>query len=166
MFKTCFTKEPIEFDDMCETKSVQTALYLDMNEPDSLPFDNEPETSEVHNYIFVGKVGRFCPIKPGFGGGWLVREADDPKTGGKKYVSATGAKGYRWMESEMVRELHKEDAIDRSYYDAMVDEAINTISTYGDYEWFISNDIPENGAEPWFSAGEPFEEPANLFAVR
>lgn len=166
VFKTCFTKEPIEFDDMCETKSVQTALYLDMNESDSLPFDNESETSEVHNYIFVGKVGRFCPIKPGFGGGWLVREADDPKTGGKKYVSATGAKGYRWMESEMVRELHKEDAIDRSYYDAMVDEAISTISTYGDYEWFISNDISENGAEPWFSAGEPFEEPANLFAVR
>ena len=197
VFKTCFSKEPIEFDDMCETKSVQTALYLDMNEdrPDVSEYEkerdklwklitdkqklNEPMKEECdrfeelstlieegHNYIFVGKVGRFCPIKPGFGGGILCREADDPKTGGKKYVSATGAKGYRWMESEMVRELHIEDAIDRSYYDAMVDEAISAIASYGDYEWFISNDIPENGAEPWFSAGEPFEEPVNLFAVR
>ena len=32
VFKTLFTKEPIEFEDMCETKSVSKgALYLDMN---------------------------------------------------------------------------------------------------------------------------------------
>ena len=27
-----------------------------------------------HNYRFIGKVGRFCPIKPGCGGGLLMRE--------------------------------------------------------------------------------------------
>lgn len=32
VFKTLFTKEPIEFKDLCVTKSVTTALYLDMNE--------------------------------------------------------------------------------------------------------------------------------------
>lgn len=32
IFKTLFSKEPIEFDDLGETKSVTTALYLDMNE--------------------------------------------------------------------------------------------------------------------------------------
>lgn len=32
VFKKLFSKEPIEFDDLCETKSVTTALYLDMNE--------------------------------------------------------------------------------------------------------------------------------------
>ena len=32
VFKKLFSKEPIEFEDMCETKSVTSALYLDMNE--------------------------------------------------------------------------------------------------------------------------------------
>ena len=32
VFKTLFSHEPIEFDDMCETKSVNSALYLDFNE--------------------------------------------------------------------------------------------------------------------------------------
>ena len=32
VFKTLFSKEPIRFQDLCETKSCTTALYLDMNE--------------------------------------------------------------------------------------------------------------------------------------
>ena len=32
MFKKLFSHEPIEFRDMCETRNVSTALYLDMNE--------------------------------------------------------------------------------------------------------------------------------------
>ena len=32
VFKTLFSKENIEFEDMCETKSVTSSLYLDMNE--------------------------------------------------------------------------------------------------------------------------------------
>ena len=48
----------------------------------------------------------------------------------------------------MVKELGKEDGIDRSYYDKLVDEAVKTISQYGDFEWFVSDDpyIPELGA--------------------
>ena len=153
VFKTLFSKEPIEFEDMCETKSVTSALYLDMNENSELPFDNDSETSEEHNYIFIGKVGQFCPIKPGRGGGYLVREATDPKTGEKKYVSATGAKGYRWLESETVKNLQKEDDIDRSYYNAMVDEAVATVSKYGDFEWFVSDD---DGLPPWDTAEDPW----------
>ena len=65
--------------------------------------------------IFVGKVGQFCPIKPGYNGGLLLREVIDKKTGAKSYAAATGAKGYRWLESEMVKHLEKEDGIDRSY---------------------------------------------------
>ncbi len=130
VFKKLFSKEPIMFEDMCETKSVSTALYLDMNESLS-----EGE----HNYVFVGKVGQFCPIKPGCGGGELVREGKD-KDGNLKYSSATGAKGYRWLESEMVRTLCKEDDIDRSYYDKLVNDASDVISKYGDLEWFLSNE--------------------------
>lgn len=125
VFKKLFSKESIIFEDMCETKQVSTALYLDMNE--GMPEDG-------HNYIFIGKVGQFCPIKPDCGGGLLMREKDG------KYYAATGSKGYRWLESEMVQKLGREDDIDRSYYDKLVDDAANDISKLGDLEWFISND--------------------------
>lgn len=140
VFKKLFSKEPIKFEDMCETKSVTSALYLDMNE--SLP---EGE----HNYRFIGKVGLFCPIKPGGGGGELLREGKD-KEGNIKYSSATGAKGYRWLESEMVKTLGKEVDIDRSYYDKLVDDAVDAISKYGDFERFVSDEpyIVEDNL-PW-----------------
>lgn len=160
VFKTLFSREPIEFTDMCETKSVTGALYLDMNEhlPDVTMYEKELEDrtkgkkrlnpnlencsvedlekhiAEGHNYIFVGKVGRFCPIKPGCGGGVLYREKDG------KYYAAGGTKGYRWLESEMVKTLGKENDIDRHYYDALVDAAVESISQYGDFEWFISSE--------------------------
>lgn len=130
VFKTLFSKEPIEFEDLCETKSVASALYLDMNE--QLP---EGE----HDYHFIGKVGLFCPIKEGCGGGVLLRKADD------KYHAATGTKGYRWLESEMVRQLNKENDIDTGYYDSLVTEAIGTISAYGFYDWFV--DEPDRKGE-------------------
>jgi hypothetical protein len=122
---------------MCEAKSVTTALYLDMNE--GLP---EGE----HNYHFVGKVGNFCPIKPGCGGGVLLREKDG------KYYAATGSKGYRWLESEMVKELGKEVDIDRSYYDRLSENAREEIKQYGDFEWFVSYepyDPKNNGIYPF-----------------
>lgn len=125
VFKTLFSKEPIEFKDMCETKSVTTALYLDMNE--GMPEDQ-------HNRIFIGRVGQFTPIKPGCGGGLLMREKDG------KYSAAPNSKGYRWLESEVVKELGKEDDIDRSFYNNLVDEAVKNISQYGDFEWFVSDD--------------------------
>jgi hypothetical protein len=166
VFKKLFSKEAIQFEDLCETKSVSTALYLDLNEelPDVSQIekdfeqfeklnkkifeetgqnasnyeedklDFERQIADGHNYHFIGKVGQFCPIQSGCGGGLLMREKDG------KYYAATGSKDYRWLESEVVKELGKEDCIDRSYYDNMVNEAISTISEYGDFEWFVSND--------------------------
>lgn len=128
VFKKLFSKEKIEFEDMCETKQVTTNMYLDMNE----------ETPDEHHLIFVGKVGLYCPIKPGCGGGNLVREALD-KNGNIKYDTVVGTKGYRWLESEMVKQLHKEDDIDRSYYDALVNAAVDAISAYGDFELFTND---------------------------
>lgn len=171
VFKTLFSKEPIEFEDLCETKSVTSALYLDMNE--SLPEDE-------HEYYFVGKVGSFCPIKPGCGGGLLLREGKD-KDGNVKYDSATGADGYRWLEAEMVKELGKEDCIDRSYYDDQVHAAIYGkgtganrkpgISDFGDFERFVSDDdddlpfyVPDD-IPPWDASDEPWSED-KTFAVR
>ena len=153
VFKKLFSKKPIEFGDMCETKAVSSALYLDMNE--ALP-ENE------HDYHFIGKIGQFCPIKPGCGGGELVRESTD-KEGNVKYSSATGAKGYRWLESETVKLLNKQKEIDRSYYDSLVDGAIETISKYGDFEQFVADepygpiagiDFPPDEDPPWYSPEE------------
>ena len=109
-------------------------LYSNMSD-DEL----EAKVAEGHNRIFVGRVGNFCPIKPGCGGADLVKEMKD-KDGNIKYDSVTGAKGYRWLESEMVKKLGKEADIDRSYYDTLVDAAVETISQFGDFEYFASDD--------------------------
>lgn len=169
VFKKLFSKEEIKFEDMCETKAVSTALYLDMNEglpdvsdvekelnkrlkdpeiatPTNILDDMRDEIAKGHNYIFVGKVGSFCPIKSGCGGGILYREKDG------KYYAATGSKGYRWLEAEMVKNLGKKNDIDESYYVSMVNDAIESISQYGDMDWFVSDelyDMNNNGILPF-----------------
>lgn len=99
-----------------------------------------------HNYIFVGRIGNFCPIKEGCGGGILYRVQD-----GKNYA-ATGTKGYRWLESAYVAEMGKEDCIDEDYYKDLVTKAAQTIIAYGDFEWFVS-DRPYK--PPKFKDGKP-----------
>lgn len=183
VFKKLFSKEDILFDDLCETKSVTSSLYLDMNEnlPDVSNLEKElnkvlknspgdenlinnlkEEIAKGHNYRFIGKVGRFCPIKPGYGGGLLMREKDG------KYYSATGAKGYRWLEAEIVSSLGRTDDIDEGHFKEMADAAIDTIKKYGDYEWFVS-DAPytppifiegEYGMHPFYDEDVPFIGPS------
>lgn len=159
VFKTLFSHEDIVFNDLCETKSVSKgAIYLDKN---------EDLAEGEHNYIFVGRVGQFCPIKPGCGGALLVREAGAKDNGETKYDSVTGAKDYRWLESEMVYNLHLEDTIDRSYFDKMATKAIEAISEYGDFKQFASND---SGEPPWQKPDIPWDdvqdEAAQNFNVR
>lgn len=140
VFKTLFSKEPITFEDMCETKSVSTAMYLDFNESPS---------EGNHDYRFVGKVGSFCPMIEGVGAAILLRESVD-KDGIQKFGAVTGTKKtdgksvYKWMESEMVLKLRLQDQIDRSYYNKLVDDAIETISKYGDFERFVSDDVTDD----------------------
>lgn len=122
VYKTLFSKKPITFDDMCETKEVKSSMFLDYNE--KLPPDE-------HNYIFVGKVGLFCPIKDGHDAGLLVRENGD------NYGAVVGTKGYRWLEAETVKGTELEKEIDVSYYSKLVDEAVEEIAKYGDINEFI-----------------------------
>lgn len=142
VFKTLFSHEPIKFEDMCETKSVTTSLYLDFN---------EGLKEDEHNYQFIGKVGQFTPVKEGFGGGVLLREKEG------KYSAVTGTKKkdksgvYRWYESEALRKIvNYETVIDTSYFNTLANEAIETINKFGDFNEFVSDDsfmsIPE-GAE-------------------
>lgn len=192
VFKTLFSKEPVVFNDMCETFAVQKGdLYLDFNE--SLPdvsgvekdlekfekmnakilketgqnaanyeadkLDFERQIAEGHDYQYVGRVGQFCPVRPGCGGGTLYRMNDG------KYNAAPGSTGYRWLESEVIakrvagttsiidentgksKEIAKleliagnDGIIDQSFYHKLVNDAIDTISQYGDYSWFVSDD--------------------------
>lgn len=177
VYKTLFTHEAIEFDDMCETKSVSgsASIYLDLDEkvhsdrvelereiemlkkhnmsdgltatgkvkkvfdPDKLDHEVRSEyealknrIDKLHNLTFIGKVGQFCPIKNGCGGGILLREADG------EYTSVTGSKGYRWLESEIVKNNGKEADIDKEYYRELVDKAYQEISKYGDADEFLT----------------------------
>ena len=201
IFKTLFSHEPIEFDDLCETKSVTSALYLDMNENltdvsaeekdlDKLKTrvkkllkdlgyfgsysewldevekgvkhiyagklsdeDKEKIEGELidlnhdanvlsemiekgHNYIFVGKAGRFCPVKVGMGGGILCREKDG------KFYSATGAKGYRWRESETLLNADRMDMIDMKYFEDLAKIAVDAVNEYGKFEEFVNEQTP------------------------
>lgn len=207
VFKTLFSKEPVSTDDMRETFSVKSALYLDMNEqlPDVSAKEQElkkledkykkglisdtifePESQKLveeiakgHDYRFVGKVGEFCPILPGKGGGILCREQNG------KYYAPSGTTGYRWLEAEMVlkktdekttvidettgqkTEVAKKEGIpvnasmiDVSYYRKLADAAIETISQYGDFEWFVSDDpyIPRPKLEDFMTIPDGDEE--------
>lgn len=204
VFKTVFSHEPVEFDDLCETKTVTSALYLDMNEnltdvsaeerdmeklktrvkkllkevgytgkgysewldeaengtPHKYvhgssigPLEIEQIENELldlnkdanvlaeliakgHKYIFVGKAGRFSPVKNGCGGGILVREKDG------KFYSATGAKGYRWRESETLQDSDRMSMIDMGYFDNLAKTAEEAIREFGDFEEFASEQAP------------------------
>lgn len=94
------------------------------------------QEAKTHYYRYVGKVGLFCPMKTH--GGKLVRESGIDKDGNKKFSSVTGTKGYLWMESENVKLLGYEDDIDISYYRKLVDEAIDSINEFGDFEQFVA----------------------------
>lgn len=180
VFKTLFSKEPVEFEDFCEAKEVKTAMYLDMNENLA---DGE------HDYYFIGKVGNFCPIREGKGGGILVKQAKT-KDGDLKYDSVTGTlkpdkTPYHWLEAEAVKTLGKEADIDKSYHRALVDKAVAFVSEYGDFERFVADEPYIDPAElefppddesdlPWYSERElrmmaeakAREEEINLFNKR
>ena len=89
------------------------------------------QIKKCHDYRFVGKAGLFCPMKDGIGAGRLVRENNG------KYAYAAGAKGYRWLEAETVKELGLEDGIDLGYFEALLAEAVNTVENYGDFTAFV-----------------------------
>ena len=165
IFKKLFSHEDVTFDDLCETKTAKTSLYLDLNEklPDVTEIEKELEKtlkklkqdsnycdesyikeledkiSDGHKYSFVGKVGLFVPVKPGNGGGLLMREKDG------KYYSVGGTKGYRWKDAEVVKGMNEQDTVDTSYHDTLASDAIDSINKYGDFDIFVSSEpLPES----------------------
>jgi hypothetical protein len=134
VFKRLFSKGPIEFADMCETKTVMSSMYIDYNGVDETPMALS-STLNDNNMKFVGKAGAFTPIEPGYGGGRLMREKDG------KFSAVTGTKDWFWLESEMVQLLDLEKYVDVKYFERLVNNAIDTISKFTDdthtIDWFL-----------------------------
>lgn len=169
IFKTLFSGEPIEFSDLCETKTVKNAaIYLDMNEglpdvsvyeieaskrkwnkahPDDLKRLNDAlsdlSDEKLDEEIAKGHNYQFV----GRAGSFIpVRSGIG---GGRmmslrngKYDSVIGTKNYRWLESEKVKALGIENEYDRRYYDEMVNEAIDIINKFGSFDRFVDLSRP------------------------
>ena len=112
VFKTILSGEEIEFDDLCETRNVAKGeIYI----------------SNEDSKRFVGRVGRFVPIKPGTnkGEGSLLRVNE-----GKEYA-VTGTKGWLWLEADKVKELGLEQDIDMEYFDKLCRSAEDALRIAG-----------------------------------
>ena len=92
-----------------------------------------------HERRFVGRIGQFVPVINGQGGGELLRVSEvkvkDKESGVErmelKDYAVTGTKGYIWLEAEKVREAGSEEIVDLSYFDALVDKAVESAAELG-----------------------------------
>jgi Family of unknown function (DUF5906) len=113
VFKTLFSKEPIEFRDYFEPKNVvKGRMYLDF-----------VGDGDVENMVHVGRTNSFVPV---LDGGTLWRVQED-----KKYA-VSGTKGYLWVDRDTAihRQENDELKIDMSYFDHLKEEAIKAITKY------------------------------------
>jgi energy-coupling factor transporter ATP-binding protein EcfA2 len=124
VFKTLFSGEPIEFNDLCETKQVtQGAMYLDFEH-------DKPMAMPPEGMRFVGRTGRFVPVEEGQNGAMLYRIKDD------KHYAVTGTKGYLWLEAEMA--TAQSAKVNIQYFERLSEEAQKTIGKFGDFDKFVN----------------------------
>lgn len=149
-YKMLFSHEPIVPFDFSEVKSVSDAdIWIDFNGQDR---------------AFVGRIGRFTPVKPDSGGGDLIRVGTDGKEG-----AVAGSKGYKWEETERLLQLGEEEfykKLDNDFYHTLVEDTLSMIRKYCDPEVFIGDDsLPpwwecsgkcETCVDYWLCGGLPF----------
>lgn len=87
--------------------------------------------SKGHDYRFVGRVGRFFPVRNGANGGNMLSFRNG------KYGFINGTKGHRWLESAVVKANHLEDECDHSYFDNLISKAISAVNRLGSFDRFI-----------------------------
>ncbi|MET0786955.1 MAG: DUF5906 domain-containing protein [Paenisporosarcina sp.] len=122
VFKELFSHEDLEFDDLCETKSVtQGRMYISTNGSD-----------DISNMRHVGRAGSFMPVRYGGGSLWRVKD-------GKKY-HVTGTKDYLWIERELAvyRDSVNDLFTDMDYFEELKNDAIKAIEKYEPFEQFVS----------------------------
>jgi hypothetical protein len=122
VFKELFTHEPLEFDDLCETKHVtQGAMYL-----------GSTESEDISEMKHVGRTGSFMPVR--YDGQQLWRVKD-----GKKY-HVSGTKGYLWIERDLAKYRDSVDELftDMDYFEKLKTDAIKAIEQFIPFEEFIA----------------------------
>ena len=112
VFKTLFSKEQLEFEDVTIKKTVTTSIHMNTGT------DEEPEMR------YIGRSGAFVPVCQG--GGTLWREKDG------KFSALAGTKGHRFVEAETMKEVGLDGPIDYSYFRALSDKARDTIAKWCD----------------------------------
>lgn len=121
VFKTLFSREPLGFNDFCETKNVtQGTMYLDFS-----------ESGNVEEMVHVGRTGSFVPAVYG-GSLWRVKD-------GSKFA-VTGTKGHLWVTRDVAVARDKEAnlVVDTEYFKTLATKAKEAIEKYGDFQSFIS----------------------------
>lgn len=106
-------------------------------DPDDFIEDLREKVGKGHNLKFVGRIGQFTPVVDGVGGGNLYRVDGDTRG------FATGSSGYKWLESWYVKKYGLEDKVDMRYYQDQASDVIETISKYVNFDWFVSDEVPE-----------------------
>lgn len=167
VFKSLFSKMPLEFSDYCEVKNVTSgAIYLDNNEGrvdvrllekkldklsasirkkrrENIEVSAEElaREKELTEKIALGHnyvfVGRIGNFVPVLEGAGGGYLMRELN---EKYYNVTGTTGWRWMEAETALVLGKDNMIDISYHRHLMDDAIAEISKYGDFEQFVSSE--------------------------
>jgi len=118
VYKSLFTKEPLDFEDYVETRAVKIGkMYI------------EQDDEEMN---FVGRIGRFCPMTKG--GGALYRVTNE----GKKYA-VTATTGYKWQQADIVKTLELQADIDVSYFEVAAEKALEKIAKFGDPTIFLGD---------------------------
>ena len=126
VFKTIFSGDPLDLEDVAQTRSVTTRMFLEFGEDDRK---------------FVGRVGSFLPVVPGTpGAGRLVRENHRTDKEGNELISygdVSGCKGYRWLDYEDVQGDWR-DVYDDRYGRQLVDAAMDQIRKWTDVDAFLT----------------------------
>lgn len=130
VFKTMFSKEPIEPQDLMETKQVQGGtIYIDFDAVQKPMFKHRGN----EGMQFIGRIGVFIPVMPEAGGGVLYRVSEG-KNGQTMKHAVTGTKGYTWLEAEMLNELPDdaplEELVDMSYFENLTNKAVKAINQF------------------------------------
>ena len=126
VFKTIFSGDPLDLEDVAQTRSVTTRMFLEFG---------------VDDRKFVGRVGSFLPVIPGTpGGGRLVRENHRTDKEGNELISygdVSGCKGYLWLDYEDVQGDWR-DVYDDRYGRQLVDAALDQIRKWTDVDAFLA----------------------------
>lgn len=118
VFKKLFSKEKIEHSDFVENRSVQKGhIWMDYGE-------GQPRT-------FIGKASQLVPVNEGFSMAGTPLRVDEE---GHEYA-VPGTKGHLWAPAETVSD---DSYVDISYFDELVEEALQNIGKFGDYSDLVS----------------------------